>query len=61
MESKAKRFILIELAKEVSKKPGRDFVLWLNLIKIVLNIIENLGRKNIKHIVQALKGHQEVK
>jgi hypothetical protein len=29
-ESKVKRFILIALTKEVSQKPGRDFVFWLS-------------------------------
>ena len=46
-ESKVKRFILIALTKEVSKKPSRDFVLWLNLMKSILNKIASLERKNI--------------
>ena len=36
-ETKVKRFILIALTKEVSKKPSRDFVLWLSLMKSILN------------------------
>jgi hypothetical protein len=36
-EVKVKRFILIALTKEVSKKPSRDFVLWLSLMKSILN------------------------
>jgi hypothetical protein len=32
-----KRLRLISLTKEVSKKPSRDFVLWLNLMKRSLN------------------------
>ena len=31
-ESKVKRLRLIALTKEVSKKPSRDFVLWLSLM-----------------------------
>ena len=34
---KLKRFILITLTKEVSKKPSRNFVLWLRLTKSILN------------------------
>ena len=34
-EAKVKRFILIALTKEVSKKPSRDFVLWLSLMKSI--------------------------
>jgi hypothetical protein len=36
-EAKVKRLRLIELTKEVSKKPSRDFVLWLSLMKRSLN------------------------
>ena len=32
-EAKVKRLVLIALTKEVSKKPSRDFVLWLSLMK----------------------------
>jgi hypothetical protein len=32
-DAKVKRFILIAMTKEVSKKPNRDFVLWLSLMK----------------------------
>lgn len=34
---KLKRLILISLSKEVSKKPSRNFVLWLRLTKSILN------------------------
>jgi hypothetical protein len=46
-----KRFILIALAKEVSKKPSRDFVVWLSLMKSVLNKHSKLRKKNIKYMV----------
>jgi hypothetical protein len=36
-EAKIKRIKLIALTKEVSKKPSRDFVLWLSLMKSILN------------------------
>ena len=34
-EAKVKRFRLIALKKEVSKKPSRVFILWLSLMKSV--------------------------
>ena len=34
---KVKRFILIASTKEVSKEPNRDFVLWLSLMKSIMN------------------------
>jgi hypothetical protein len=36
-EPKVKRLRLITLTKEVSKNPNRDFVLWLSLMKSILN------------------------
>jgi hypothetical protein len=57
-ESKVKRFILIALTKEVSKKPSRDFVLWLSLLKNVLNKCNKLRKEKM---VQVLKWHQKVK
>jgi hypothetical protein len=36
-EAKVKRLRLISLTKEVSKKPSRDFVFWLSLMKRSLN------------------------
>jgi hypothetical protein len=56
-----KRFILIALTREVSKKPSKDFVLCLSLMKSVLNKHTSLERKNIKYMVQVLKGHQDVR
>jgi hypothetical protein len=36
-EAKVKRFLLIALTKEVSKKPNRDLILCLSLVKSILN------------------------
>jgi hypothetical protein len=60
-ESKGKRFILIALTNEVSKKPSKDFVLWLSIMKSILNKCSKLRKKNIKYMVQVLKKHTEVK
>jgi hypothetical protein len=46
-ESKVKRFILIILTKEVSKKPNGDFVLWLSL-KNILNKPRKLRSEKYK-------------
>lgn len=35
-EAKVKRFILVVLTKEVSKKPSRDLVLWFSLMRNIL-------------------------
>jgi hypothetical protein len=58
-EAKVKIFILIVLTKEVSKKPNREVVPWLSLMKSVLNRHSKLRKKNIKYMV--LKLHQEMK
>ena len=47
-EAKVKRFILIALTKEVSKKPSRDFVLWLSLMKSILNKYSKLRKEKYK-------------
>ena len=61
-EFKVKRLRLIALTKEVSKKPSRDFVLWLSLMKRSLNKHSKLRKeKNIKYMVRVLKGYLEVK
>ena len=60
-EAKVKRLRLIALTKEVSKKPSRDFVLWLSLMKRSLNKHSKLKRKNIKYMFRVLKRYQEVK
>ena len=46
-ESKVKRFILIALTKEVSKKPSIDFVLWFTLMKSILIKHSKLRKKEI--------------
>jgi hypothetical protein len=60
-ESKVKRFKLIALTNEVSKKPSRDFVLWLSLIRDFEKSIAIFERKNIKYMVQILTGCRGVK
>ena len=47
-EAKVKNFILIALTKEVSKKPSRDFVLWLSLIKSSLNKCSKMKKEEYK-------------
>jgi hypothetical protein len=47
-EAKVKRFILIALTKEVSKKSSRDFVLWLSLMKSILNKHSKLRKEKCK-------------
>jgi hypothetical protein len=44
---KVKRFILISLKKEVSKKPNRDFALKFNLMNNILNKHSKLRKKRI--------------
>ena len=56
LESKAKRFILIALTKEVSKKPIIDFVLWLNLMKSILNKSSKLRKEKHKIYGSSIKG-----
>jgi hypothetical protein len=55
-EAKVKRFILIVLTKEVSKKPNRDFVLWLNLMKSTLNKHSKLRKEKHKIYSLIIKG-----
>jgi hypothetical protein len=49
-EAKVKRFRLIALKKEVSKKPNSDFVLWLNLTKSILNKHSKLRKGKVLNI-----------
>jgi hypothetical protein len=49
-EAKVKRLRLIVLTKEVSKKPNREFVLWLGLMKRSLN----KHSKPVKNILHGL-------
>jgi hypothetical protein len=44
-EAKVKRFVLIALSKKVSKKPSRDFVLWLSLLNNILIKHSKLKKK----------------
>jgi hypothetical protein len=44
-EAKVKRFVLIARTKEVSQKPSRDFVLWLSLMKNILNKCSKLRKE----------------
>jgi hypothetical protein len=59
--AKIKRLNLISLTKEDSKMPNIDFILWLSIIKSILNRHRSLERESIKYMFQVLKGHQEVK
>ena len=51
-----KRLGLITLTKEVSKKPSRDFVLWLSLMKRSLNKHSKLRKEKYKIHGSSIKG-----
>jgi hypothetical protein len=58
-EAKVKRLgliALIALTKEVSKKPSRDFVLWLSLTKRNLNQHSKLKKAKYKIYGSSIKG-----
>jgi hypothetical protein len=57
-EAKVKRLRLIALTKEVSKKPSRDFVLWLSLMKRSLNkhFFSKLRKEKYKIYGSSIKG-----
>ena len=55
-EAKVKRLRLIALTKEVSKKPSRDFVLWLSLMKRSLNKHSKLRKEKYKIYGSSIKG-----
>ena len=55
-EAKVKRLRLIALAKEVSKKLSRDFVLWLSLTKRSLNKHSKLRKAKYKIYGSSIKG-----
>ena len=60
-EAKVKRLgliALIALTKEVSKKPSRDFVLWLSLMKRSLNKHSKLRKETYKIYGSSIKGVQ---
>ena len=54
-ESKVKRFILVVLTKVDSKKPSRYFVLWLSLMKSVLNKCSKLIKEKYKIYGSSIK------
>ena len=47
---------LIALTREVSKKPSRDFVLWLSLTKRSLNKHSKLRKEKYKIYGSSIKG-----
>ena len=55
-EAKVKRLRSIALTKEVSKKPSRDFVLWLSLMKRSLNKNCKLRKEKYKIYGSSIKG-----
>ena len=55
-ETKVKRFRLIALTKEVSESPIIDFVLWLSLMKSVLNKHSKLRKERYKIYSLSIKG-----
>ena len=55
-EAKVKNFILIALTKKVTKKPSRDFVLWLSLMKNILNKCSKLRKEKYKIYGSSIKG-----
>jgi hypothetical protein len=54
-EAKVKRLRLIVLTKEVSKKPSRDLILWLSLMKS-LNKHSKLRKEKYKIYGLSIKG-----
>jgi hypothetical protein len=51
-----KRIRLIALTKEVSKKPSRDFVLWLSLMKRSLSKHSKLRKEKYKIYGPSING-----
>jgi hypothetical protein len=47
-EAKVKRLRLVTLTKEASERPIIDFVLWLNLMKSILNKPSKLRKEKYK-------------
>jgi hypothetical protein len=56
-----KRLILIALTEEVSEMSIIDFVLWLNLLKSILNKHRKLRKEKYKINVSSTKEHYTVK
>jgi hypothetical protein len=59
LETKVKRFLFIALTKEVSKKPSRNFVFWLSLMKSILNKHDKLRKEKYKIYGLSFKGTLE--
>ena len=55
-EAKVKIFMLIALIMEVSKRPNRDFVLWLSLMKSIWNKHSKLRKEKYKIYGSSIKG-----
>ena len=55
-ETKVKRLRLIALTKEVSETPIIDFVLWLSLMKSILNKCSKLREEKYKIEGSSVKG-----
>ena len=55
-EAKVKRFRLLALTKEISKKPNRDFVLWFSLMKSSLMKSGKLRKRKYKIYGSCNKG-----
>jgi hypothetical protein len=55
-EAKVKRLRLIALSKDILKKPSREFVLWLSLMKRSLNKHSKLRMENYKIYGLSIKG-----
>ena len=55
-EAKVKRLRLIALTKEVSETPIIDFVLWLSLMKNILNKHSKLRKEKYKIYGLSIKG-----
>ena len=60
-EAKVKRLRLTALTKEVSEMPIIDFVLWLSLMKSILDKYSELRKEKYKIYGSSIKGHQEWK
>ena len=54
-KTRLKKIILIALTKHISENPRRNFVLWLSLIKSILNKHSKLELKNINIYSLSLK------
>jgi hypothetical protein len=55
-EAKVKRLRIIALTKEFSKRPSKDFVLWLSLMERSLNKHNKLRKEKYKIYGSSIKG-----